>query len=117
MKARPLPQLKEGQAVRVQEQRYWKPATIVRAANTEKPYHVCTSDGLEYRRNTSCHLMNAQSQTNDSNAALRYANDEPCTRPDNDTLHTLDCTNDSPESTSYKTRYGRQIKPRVILDF
>lgn len=112
----PLHQLKEGQAVRVQERGYWKPATIIGAANTERSYHVRTSDGLEYRRNRR-HLMNAQEpQCNDSNAASRDANDEPCTTLDNDTSHTLDCTNDSPESTTYKTRYGRQVKPRVILD-
>ncbi|KAK3527067.1 hypothetical protein QTP86_008648 [Hemibagrus guttatus] len=57
--ARPLPQLNEGQAVRVQERGYWKPATVIRAANTERSYHVRPSDGLEYRRNRH-HLMDTQ---------------------------------------------------------
>ncbi|KAK3538868.1 hypothetical protein QTP86_018772 [Hemibagrus guttatus] len=114
--AKPLPQLNEGQAVRVQDRGYWKPATVIRAANTERSYHVRTSDGLEYRRNRHHPMDTKEPQSNDSNVALRDANDESCTTLGNDTSHTADCTNDSPKVTTYKTRYGCQIKPRVILD-
>ncbi|KAI2647738.1 ORC1-type DNA replication protein 2 [Labeo rohita] len=57
--ARPFSQLKDGQTVRVQEQGYWKTAVIVRAATTERLYHMRTADGQEYRRNRR-HLLDTK---------------------------------------------------------
>lgn len=114
--ARPLPQLTEGQAVRVQERGYWKPATIIKPANTERSYHVCTSDGQEYRRNRR-HLMNVpEPHSNDSYQVLGDTNKEPCTTSENDISDTPEHTDVFPKPTVYRTRYGRQIKPRDILD-
>lgn len=78
--ARPLSQLKEGQAVRVHEQGYWKPAVIVRSAGTERSYHVRTSDGREYRRNRR-HLLDTKEPQDSSYISLGHDGVELCETP------------------------------------
>ena len=54
--ARPLPPLQEGQHIRFQEQGQWKPAVVIRPAETDCSYHIRSAEGPEYRRNR-CHLL------------------------------------------------------------
>lgn len=113
--AKHLCQLKEGQVVRMQEQEYWKPAAIISTANTERSYHVST-DGQEYRRNRH-HLL-------DTKEPRRSCSDdatEPCEEPThsashNDFTHTPNHTDNLSTSGTYITRYGREIKLRVVLN-
>ncbi|KAL1261470.1 hypothetical protein QQF64_006735 [Cirrhinus molitorella] len=105
----------------VQDQGHWKPAVIIRAANTERSYHLRTADGQEYRRNKRYLLDTKESQIDSSDVAVRHEGAELCATParnasHSDIVHTPDYTDGLPTCTSYRTRYGRQIKPRVILD-
>jgi transposase InsO family protein len=54
--AKHLPQLNEGESVRVQKDGVWKPATVVNNADTPRSYWVRTQDGASYRRNSN-HLL------------------------------------------------------------
>lgn len=101
----------DGQAVRMQEQRYWKPAVTVRTANTEILYHLHTADGQEYQQN-SLHLLNTkESQIESSDVAARHAGAELCATPTNsrshnDTVHKPNHTDGLPKCTTYRTRHG-----------
>lgn len=62
--AKPMSPLHEGQIIRFQEQGYWKPAVVVWPADTERSYHIHTSEGgQEYRRNRR-HLLDTKETLN-----------------------------------------------------
>lgn len=58
--ARPRSLLQEGQHIRIQEQGQWKPAVVIRAAETDRSYHIRSAEGgQEYRRNRR-HLLSTK---------------------------------------------------------
>lgn len=105
--AKPLTQLHVGQSVGLQEHGRWKPAVVIKPADTERSYQVRTAEEQEYRRNRK-HLLDTSEISGTVTAAEMQA-------------ETLNKTDDSTPgagspASSYKTRFGREIKPRVVMD-
>ena len=48
---RPLPELHQGEAVRIQQRRVWKPAVVVKHHVAPRSYIVAAPDGTQMRRN------------------------------------------------------------------
>uniref|UniRef100_A0A674EBM2 Gypsy retrotransposon integrase-like protein 1 n=1 Tax=Salmo trutta TaxID=8032 RepID=A0A674EBM2_SALTR len=119
--ARPLPPLIDGESVRIQEHGLWKPAVVIQPADTERSYYVRTAEGAVYRRNRR-HLLNTKEQHTDE------MNCSPERERDGLNTHTAQHTPYLPAtpqelltdteacSTSYRTRSGREVKPRAVLD-
>lgn len=107
--SKPLSTLHVGQRIRFQENGCWKPAVVVKAADTARSYHIQTPDGAEYRRNRR-HLMNTKETSPDQ--ASNISSDQ-CTPEKTDCIPQTPVTS---EAVTYYTRSGRQVKPRNILD-
>ena len=112
--ARPLPPLQEGQHIRFQEQGRWKPAVVIRPAETDRSYHIRSAEGPEYRRNRR-HLLS----TNEGHHTYidKSPEDNTPQTPHNSTLTTSQIADEMISHTNlYTTRSGRGIKPRAVLD-
>ncbi|KAK7912921.1 hypothetical protein WMY93_013132 [Mugilogobius chulae] len=111
--ARPLTTLQQGDHVRYQQDTgLWKPAVIIKPAETERSYIIHTGEGKMLRRNRR-HLMNSKAQPPPEPVCDPQAAPQP-SEPD----PTVQCT-DLPrtnDNTMPKTRSGRIVKPRSILD-
>lgn len=107
--AKPLSALHTGQNIRFQENGHWKPAVVVRTADTARSYHIQTPDGAEYRRNRR-HLLDTKEvpiTRTDVNTDVQGASDSaqhPAPTPP------------APKAATYLTRSGREVRPRDILD-
>lgn len=111
--AKPMTQLHAGQNIRFQEQGHWKPAVVVQPADTDRSYHIRTPQGQEYRRNRR-HLLDPKETCNTHSDGKSDHNERhpPHTTPT--TSETVPYT--EPQTVPYQTRYGREIKPRSVLD-
>ncbi|CAI5671962.1 unnamed protein product [Oreochromis niloticus] len=117
--AAPLPRLQQGDHIRFQhESGSWKPAVIIRPAETARSFVIRTGEGQTIRRNR-WHLRGAKASpapsaptsdlvTQPDSAAQQQA--EPLS-PSRDTK-----TPAMDTSLALTTRSGRVAKPRVILD-
>lgn len=99
--AKPLTQVHEGQ-----ELGHGKPAVVIKPADTERSYHVRTAEGQEYPRNGK-HLLDTSETPGTVTAAEMQA------KTFNKTNNTLGVVG---PASPYKTHFGREIKPRVVMD-
>lgn len=119
--ARPLPPLIDGESVRIQEHGLWKPAVVIQPADTERSYHVRTAEGAMYRRNRR-HLLNTKEQhTDEMNCSPERELDGLNTHTEQHTPYLPATpqellTDTEACSASYRTRSGREVKPRAVLD-
>ncbi|CAI5678504.1 unnamed protein product [Oreochromis niloticus] len=117
--AAPLPRLQQGDHICFQhESRSWKPAVIIRPAETARSFVIRTGEGQTIRRNRR-HLRRAKASpapsaltsdlvTQPDSAAQQQT--EPLSPSRDTTTPTMDT------SLALTTRSGRVVKPRVILD-
>lgn len=73
--ARPMTSLQPGQSIRLQEHGHWKPAVVIKPADTQLSYHVHTTEGREYRRNRFRLLNTKETHSHE------VSSDEHCTTP------------------------------------
>ena len=106
-----LPPLHEGQLIRFQEHGHWKPAVVIRPADTDRSYHIRAAEGQEYRRNRRhlLHIKEDHHTHTDKHTLNNTQHTESNLLPTTPTETGAACT-------VYKTRYGRVIKPRNVLN-
>lgn len=113
--SRPLSSLQPREAVRLQVQDHWVPATVVQATETPRSYIVQTPDGRTYRRNRR-HLIQSslpESRSDHPSDAIECdadSSDEPEVAPES--------TDVPAELTVTRTSSGRVVKaPARYNDF
>lgn len=117
--ARPLPTPQAGALIRYQqEDGTWQPATIVKPAETPRSYHMVihkTGDGQLLRRNRR-HFISAQDTSPCTPTQTGVCDDTQTTQdivPETRSPHHTPTTR---TETCHRTRFGRAIKPRQVLD-
>lgn len=113
--AKHLPPLQEGQFIRFQKHGHWKPAIVIRPAETDRSYHIRAAEGgQEYRRNRR-HLLDTK-ETQHTHTDNHTVNNTRHTQH-SPALHTPQTADETaPPTETYKTRSGREVKPRTVLD-
>ena len=110
---RPLSTLNAGAPIRFQQgDGTWKPATVVRPAETPRSYHIETDDGQSFRRNRR-HLLDSRAPTTQQ---PETSEDNPVTARENPDGQQHHAGSASELEPCQRTRYGRVIKPRQVLD-
>lgn len=113
---RPMSTLHTGAPIRFQqEDGTWKPATVIRPAETPRSYHIQTSEGQSFRRNRR-HLLDNNSPITQQPEAI---DDDPSTTqesPGAQHHHTESKCEPVHTEPCQRTRFGRIIKPRQVLD-
>lgn len=110
--AKPLTPLRAGDHVRIQESGKWKPAVVIKPADTFRSYHVCTAGGQVFPRNRRYLLQDkAQPITAEPGISLSTQHTVPTDQPKQ-----TDSNNTNSAAPHCVTRSGREVKPRVILD-
>ena len=112
--AKPMSSLHEGQTIRFQERGYWKPAVVIQPDVTNRSYHIRTAEGGEYRRNRR-HLLDTK-ETHHTQTEEISDHTTQHTPPHSTTLNTSQTSETAPHTVPYRTRYGRAVKPRIVLD-
>ena len=74
---RPLPELHQSEAVRIQQGREWKPAVVVKQHVASRSYIVATPDGTQMRRNR-VHLQQTKGAAQVVSPDLEPVSNEPC---------------------------------------
>lgn len=111
--AKQMSPLHEGQHIRFQEKGYWKPAVVIRSADTERSYHIRASEGQEYRRNRR-HLLDTTETLNTQTGEDTKHDTQHALHTDTHNAKTTEEA--SPQAVRYQTRSGREVKPRVVMD-
>lgn len=105
------------QNVAIRSDKVWEPATIIKKAEYPRSYYVRNKLGNVMRRN-SFHIKNSSRPVNNQSCVdLDFDEDiseSIFERPNTDDSGTQD--EPVPRSPGIRTRYGRKIKPRSILD-
>jgi hypothetical protein len=110
--AKPLTPLRDGDHVRIQESGKWKPAVVIKPADTYRSYHVSTAGGQIFRRNRR-HLLpdRAQPTTAEPGMSSSIQHTVPMDQPQQTDTKKTDSV-----APLYVTRSGREVKPRAVLD-
>ena len=74
---RPLPELHQGEAVRIQQGREWKPAVVVKQHVAPRSYIVATTDGTQMRRNR-VYLQQTKEAAQVVSPDFEPVSNEPC---------------------------------------
>ena len=102
---RPLPELHQGEAVRIQQGREWKPAVVVKQHVAPRSYIVATTDGTQMRRNW-VHLQQTKKAAQVVSPDFEPVSNEPCPPlPQN--------TEDSVETGRTEPQTGRNEQSEV----
>lgn len=115
--AKPLPTLHIGAPIRFQQDDgKWKPATVIKPAETPRSYHIKTSTGQIFRRNRR-HLLdtNTDHRTSTIHQPEISEDDLDSRKGEQQPSQSLGHELDHPEPC-LRTRYGRTIKPRQVMD-
>ena len=114
--AHPMTTLQPGQSIRLQERGHWTPAVVIKPADTDRSYHVRTTEGREYRRNR-LHLLDTNEVHSDEVSSDEHYTTPPAPQATGDTAPPTVTDNTPPNVTvPYQTRYGRTLKPRKVMD-
>ena len=73
---RPLPELHQGEAVRIQQEREWKPTVVLKQHVASRSYIVGTPDGTQMRRNR-VHLQQTKEAVHVARPDLEPVSNEP----------------------------------------
>ncbi len=114
--ARPLPDLKPGDYVRVQEDTHWKPAKVVEVCEAPRSY-VVESDGHKLRRNRR-HLIQTSEQPQKS---ITHDSEQECvsqvTPTEEEGSDEIDAQYSVTEPSITEARYPKRVrKPPMRLD-
>ena len=73
---RPLPELHQGEAVRIQQEREWKPTVVLTQHVASRSYIAATPDGTQMRRNR-VHLQQTKEAVHVARPDLEPVSNEP----------------------------------------
>nr|XP_023660029.1 uncharacterized protein K02A2.6-like [Paramormyrops kingsleyae] len=111
--AKPMSSLRDGQYIRFQEQGYWKPAVVIRQADTERSYHIRATDGGQVYRRNRRHLLHTKDAHTAEESFDHYGQQAQhrITQP-----ASFAASEAITSTVPYRTRFGREVKRRTILD-
>ena len=106
------PLLKEGDNIRILQDKKWNPGTVIEKCDTPRSYIVKTPDGATYRRNTS-HLMKTVESPIEKDSKC-VPNEEKVCEPVKNTAITEKLNTPTSIKGEYFSRFGRKIKPKIL---